>query len=76
MGLFDNKTKEELEAIAEVEEAEAKEARKAADEAKAAKKATKAKGTPKAAAVKPPVTPAGGAHPKGGRRGGADRRFW
>ena len=42
MGLFDNKSKEELEAIAEKEEAEAKAARKAADAAKAEKKAAKA----------------------------------
>ena len=70
MGLFDDKTKDELEVIAEKEEAEAKAARKAADaaEAKAAKKSTKKEsGT---------GTPGVAAHPRNGRRGGADRRFW
>ena len=67
MGFTDKKTKEELEAIAEKEEAEAKAARKAADAAAAEKNKAK------------PVDGAPGAprsHPRNGRRGGADRRFW
>lgn len=70
MGFTDNKTKEELEAIAEKEEAEAKAARKAADAA-AVKKAEKDKAKPVDGAPGGPSS-----HPRNGRRGGADRRFW